>query len=311
MSYTNSIKNAGLTFPQTRTKRTKTEGILIHHPDADWTVQQVHNYHTNTNGWNGIGYNLYIDKDGTIYEGRGLDYVGAHCTNYNSKTVGICCRGQYHSKDTSMPDAQFNALVWAINYCKEKYGSGIYVKGHRDVAATSCPGQYFPLSEAQSLIYRGESGTETATPADTSSESTSTQTNTDTATSEAELQKEGIMSFQTWLNKNYNAGLVVDGIYGSKTKTAAIKAMQSIIGVTADGIWGTKSKAACPVLGIGDSGNAVYVLQGMLYCRGYVYSGFDGIFGSMTESEVKSYQGANSLTVDGLPGKETFASLAA
>lgn len=156
MSYTNKIVDPGLTFSGSRTKRTKTEGILIHHPDADWTVQQVHNYHKNTNGWIGIGYNFYIDKDGTIYSGRGMEYVGAHCTNYNSKTIGVCCRGQYHDRDTSMPDAQFNALVWLLQYLRGVYGSSIYIKGHRDVASTACPGQYFPLAEAQKLIYRSE-----------------------------------------------------------------------------------------------------------------------------------------------------------
>lgn len=162
------ITSAGLTFPSTRSKRTKTEGILIHHPDADWTVKQVHDYHIKK-GWNGIGYNLYIDTDGTIYEGRGLDYVGAHCTDYNSKTIGICCRGRFNSTDRSMPDAQFNALIGAIGLCKQKYGNGLYIKGHKEVASTACPGQYFPLTEVKTLKYRSN----TTNPTPSASESAS------------------------------------------------------------------------------------------------------------------------------------------
>jgi len=154
------IKNAGLVFPQTRTKRSKTEGILIHHPAAtNWTVKQVHDYHTNTNGWNGIGYNFYIHKDGTIYEGRGLEYQGAHCTAYNAKTIGICCQGDFEYVDTYMNDAQYNALVWLIQYCQGIYGNGIYIKGHKDVSATACPGKNFPLEEVKKLHYRGGSNT--------------------------------------------------------------------------------------------------------------------------------------------------------
>lgn len=150
-----NIINPGLAFPQARTKRTSTEGILVHHCDAQWDVWKVHDYHTKTNGWNGIGYNYYIHKDGTIYLGRGQEYAGAHCPSHNSKTIGICCQGRYHNADTSMPDTQYNALIWLITYLKGIYGSGIYIKGHKEVYATACPGQYFPLAEVKTLKYRG------------------------------------------------------------------------------------------------------------------------------------------------------------
>lgn len=143
-----------------------------------------------------------------------------------------------------------------------------------------------------------------------SSSSSSTGTSNSNS-AEVELRKEGIKNTQTWLNSTYGVGLSVDGVDGPNTRTALIKAAQTEIGVTVDGIWGTNSKSACPVLIVGSSGNIVYILQGLLYCNGYVYSGFDGKFGSMTESEVKSYQGASGLTIDGKAGKDTFTSLIA
>lgn len=124
------------------------------------------------------------------------------------------------------------------------------------------------------------------------------------------------MSFQRWLNAYGNYGLAVDGKYGSKTKAAWIKAMQTWLNrscnarLAVDGKFGPRTKAACVTLSRSDTGDGVYILQGALYCRGYIYSGFDGKYGSMTESEVKSYQGANGLAKDGLAGRNTFVSLA-
>lgn len=150
----------------------------------------------------------------------------------------------------------------------------------------------------------------------TASESTATTpteassgSGTSSGTTTTDLKAEGIKKFQAWLNSDYAMGLTVDGIYGANTRTAAIKCMQMQFGVTVDGVWGTKSKAACVTLGKGDSGHCVYILQGMLYCRGSIYSGFDGTYGSLTESEVKAWQKANGLTQDGIAGKDTFTSL--
>ncbi len=36
-----------------------------------------------------------------------------------------------------------------------------------------------------------------------------------------------IDNFQKWLNNNYRTGLVVDGLYGTITKKAAIKGLQT------------------------------------------------------------------------------------
>jgi hypothetical protein len=118
-----------------------------------------------------------------------------------------------------------------------------------------------------------------------------------------------IKSFQTWLNNNYSSGLTLDGIYGSNTKTAATKAYQRVLGVTADGIFGANSKAAVKTLKSGSTGNAVLLLQGMLYCRGFNPNGVDGTFGSGTTTAVKSFQASKGLTADGLAGADTMYAL--
>lgn len=54
---------------------------------------------------------------------------------------------------------------------------------------------------------------------------------------------------QQALNACRGAGLVVDGVYGAKTKTA-VKNVQAAFGITADGVYGpvTRSKPIFPVL---------------------------------------------------------------
>lgn len=118
-----------------------------------------------------------------------------------------------------------------------------------------------------------------------------------------------IRSFQSWLNTNYAAGLTADGMYGSKTKVAATKAYQRVLGVSADGIFGAGSKAAVKTLVRGNTGNAVHLLQGMLYCRGFNPNGVDGTFGGGTETAVKSFQSSKGLSADGKAGPDTMYAL--
>lgn len=127
------------------TKRKKTDFIILHHSAGKTgTVESIHKYHRDTRGWAGIGYNFVIYKDGTVHEGRGLNYTGAHCSGYNSRSVGICCIGDFTSE--YMTKAQYYALAELIKYLKGIF-PGAVVKGHREFANTACPGKYFPLEE--------------------------------------------------------------------------------------------------------------------------------------------------------------------
>jgi N-acetyl-anhydromuramyl-L-alanine amidase AmpD len=156
----NAIKTPvpALSFTRPLTRRGKTESIIVHHyvhPTA--SVHDVHRWHLN-NTWAGIGYNFVIDKNGDIWQGRGMEFTGAHTENHNGTSVGIACQGNYHphasiAVDRAMPDAQFNALVWLIRHVRERYGD-IPVRGHGELRSTTCPGQFFPLDEVKRLQYR-------------------------------------------------------------------------------------------------------------------------------------------------------------
>ena len=123
--------------------------------------------------------------------------------------------------------------------------------------------------------------------------------------------------FQTWLNVNYGAGLDVDGIWGNKTRAAAIKALQTELnaqfgaGLAVDGIWGGKTRAACVNVRQGARGNLTRIIQGRLYCMGCDPRGFDGIFGSGCAAAVKRYQADNGLPADGIVGRNTWTAMLA
>lgn len=125
---------------------------------------------------------------------------------------------------------------------------------------------------------------------------------------------DSVAEVQAWLNKTYNSGLAVDGQYGKLTKKALVMALQVELGFTGknvDGIYGNKtaSKVKKNVLGKGDKGDLVRVLQALLVCNGYAEAYVDGSFGSGTEKCVKNYQKLSKITIDGLAGNATFKSL--
>ena len=125
-----------------------------------------------------------------------------------------------------------------------------------------------------------------------------------------------VKDVQEWLNSAYGASLEVDGICGQLTKKALISALQTILndtygaGLDVDGIFGRQTRAAIRNLSNGDTGDYVRVLQGFLIGRGQDTGGFDGIFGNLTESAVRTFQTVKNLTVDGIAGKNTFEALA-
>ncbi len=125
-------------------ERNRTEEIIIHHRAGNGDTQSVHREHL-ANGWSGIGYHFYIRKDGSVYRGRPLNAMGAHCVGRNSISIGICFEGNYQSERT-MPEAQLESGKELISYLK-----GIFpyakIKRHSDCIATMCPGRYFPFEE--------------------------------------------------------------------------------------------------------------------------------------------------------------------
>ena len=123
-----------------------------------------------------------------------------------------------------------------------------------------------------------------------------------------------IYDIQEWLNRHYNTGLALDNLYGPKTKSALIKALQTELntqynkGLVVDGIWGTKTYNACINVREGAEGNITMLIQMALFIKGYNLN-MDKKFGVDTTAKVKEFQKANGLSVDGIVGKNTFKAL--
>lgn len=134
------VKEVKLNFRDMTPRSKVLEYIVIHHTasTAKETVEQIHNFHINNNGWAGIGYHFYIRKDGIVYKGRDEKYAGAHCENYNSVSLGICLEGNFEIEQPT--NEQIKSLSELLQHLKKKYGN-VQVVGHRDLNATACPGK--------------------------------------------------------------------------------------------------------------------------------------------------------------------------
>jgi peptidoglycan hydrolase-like protein with peptidoglycan-binding domain len=100
----------------------------------------------------------------------------------------------------------------------------------------------------------------------------------------------------------------VDGKFGQETLQAVV-AFQKAQGMTADGVVGQKTWLALIVtVQQGSQGAAVRAVQSQLKSRGQAVT-VDGNFGGQTDTAVRAYQQAHSLTVDGQVGPQTWKAL--
>lgn len=122
--------------------------VVVHYsatyPDQNITAADIDRMHKNR-GWSGIGYHYFIRRDGTIENGRPEDQIGAHVGGQNTGKIGICWAGGIERKTganvgvDNRTEAQTDALIWLIRDLLSRYPDAKVV-GHRDLAATQCPG---------------------------------------------------------------------------------------------------------------------------------------------------------------------------
>ena len=153
------------------------QAAVIHHTvnANDYTPQEAPSivlglcrFHVYANGWNDIGYNVLVDRYGTLYKGRagGLKraVVGAQAQGFNSQTTSIASIGD-HTSEAPTPEArrsiiQFLAWKMAVNPAypvtasvqltsaggpQNRYPAGTAVTvprivGHTTLGRTACPG---------------------------------------------------------------------------------------------------------------------------------------------------------------------------
>ena len=74
------------------------------HIDQDIGVEEIHQWHQQR-GYTGIGYHYVIRRDGSIWRGRPINYIGAHAdTNgHNNNSIGVAFVGGYTTPSTGVP----------------------------------------------------------------------------------------------------------------------------------------------------------------------------------------------------------------
>ena len=144
------IIETNLQFNSNNSPMKKVEGIALHHSGVavSQSVEVIHNYHK-SKGWAGIGYHYYVRKDGSVYRGRPENMAGAHCPGVNSISIGICAEGNFNEE--TMSDVQKQAIIELVKDIKSRYDIK-WIKGHREIISTDCPGTNFPLEEIKNVI---------------------------------------------------------------------------------------------------------------------------------------------------------------
>lgn len=285
--------------------------IVIHYVGAISTAYNNSVYFKNVN--RNASANYFVD-DNEIYrvvkdsnrawhcgdklkQGNGGSYYGK-CINSNSIGIEMCCYNNNGSLDISE-----KTIANTIDLVKElmaKYNIPVEnVIRHYDITNKICPA---PLVEDESRWI------------DFKNRLISNFTQ-QVIQGENKNTNIGIITkIQTTLNTRYNLNIATDNIFGKETKKALVIGLQTELnsqyqkGLVVDGIFGSKTKNACVSVRKGAKGNITYILQAILYCKGYKIA-VDGDFGVNTENAVKDYQQSNGLTVDGIAGKNTFTKL--
>lgn len=122
--------------------------IVLHYSatyeDQNLTVSDIDKMHR-ARGWKMVGYHYVIRRDGVVEQGRPETMTGAHVGGQNTGKIGICCIGGLDRKtgpnvgvDNRTP-AQVESQIKLIRKLLRRY-PGAKVVGHRDLAATQCPG---------------------------------------------------------------------------------------------------------------------------------------------------------------------------
>jgi hypothetical protein len=152
---------------------------IVHHTEsltsysragAAAVVLGICRFHRNGNGWFDIGYNLLVDRYGTVYEGRagGVEQpvIGAQAGGWNSVSTGVAVIGSFSSSRPPLAAQQAltRVLGWKLSLAgvpatgtiarvssggdENRWSSGTRVdfsrvSGHRDADSTDCPGGAF------------------------------------------------------------------------------------------------------------------------------------------------------------------------
>jgi hypothetical protein len=109
-------------------------------------MQAMQNFHMDARGWDDLGYHFVVFQEYgnlevvRIFRGRLVNHVPAAQAGRNTGTIAICTVGNFQGDD-GVKAKTVSAIIDLIKHVKaHNADSLVTVGGHRDVVATSCPG---------------------------------------------------------------------------------------------------------------------------------------------------------------------------
>jgi hypothetical protein len=119
--------------------------LTVHHAGEQWGFTGPERYrvwqdlHTGR-GWGDVAYHYIIGIDGTVYKARDTAYAGDTNTNYDpAGHFLVVVEGNFDKEQPTQ--AQLDSLVRVLAWASLQFAvSPSTIGGHRDHAATSCPG---------------------------------------------------------------------------------------------------------------------------------------------------------------------------
>lgn len=136
------------------------EWLIVHHSGgtdkyplldtSNHTAKDMETWHL-SNGWEGLGYHYVIHKNGEVWKGRPEHYHGAHETNHNKNSIGICLSGNFDA--THPTTEQENSLKDLLKTLMVKYNiSTSKIVPHRKFANKTCYGKNLSDTWASELV---------------------------------------------------------------------------------------------------------------------------------------------------------------
>ena len=131
--------------------------LIIHHTGVPASVgpEVIAGYHVTDLNWPGIGYHFVVDATGQVYQTNALTTAAYHARQFNASGVGIALLGNF--SQAVPPAAQLDGVAelcaWLLRGLDLPLDA---VKGHRELIAVTCPGDYWLQGPAwkESLMAR-------------------------------------------------------------------------------------------------------------------------------------------------------------
>lgn len=264
--------------------------IVIHYTGNDGDTYKGNlNYFANSNT-RSAGAHFFVSQDGGI--GQSIDmsltawavggskysdcartgggkYYGI-CTNANSVSIELCDNA---SKDPSA--AQIKATKELVAYIRSKCPNANTIIRHFDVSGKSCPERLIDSKKWSNFVKKISGGTNSGVVVSGGGSSSSNG-------------NKNIKTGQEWSNKFTGKTITCDGVRGPATRKQSVKVLQTALnkqykaGLEVDGVLGPKTKAALGSHSI-KKGDKSYLVQGakvMLKMLGKAGMKYDRGFGS-------------------------------